>query len=830
MNYGNLLVYIGLISGAIAFLGFLYEGIKKQNIQRYISWAIVVFAVSLSLSYLLLLYYFYSGDFRFMYVWSFTSKYYPVYYRLAGSLAGQQGTLLFWAALIAVGSLWMAKTKGSETEFIRKTQILVILLGIFFAFLTIKDSPFKTIYDVQPDLPNDFVPEDGNGLNPLLLDPWMATHPFTTFMGYAGTTIPMAGAIVYLLITLRGSKKEDEELAHRMWVNKGIQWLRISWLFSTISMIFGANWAYRTLGWGGFWAWDPIENAMLIPWLILTAAMHVAVEHKRDKTQYSILAPVLVSFAFTFVVYATMVTRSGVFESVHAFIAGAAGPYIIGLTLASFFVPLILGTIKYLSTESIEREEKGILTRTNLFYAAILILLIITFITVYGTTYPPIVKLITTKKYSVTRQFYNIWLYPFFLIMLLLVGLGLHYKPSMKKENIKVFSVFSGITLIAALVKPTQFFNIVEYSEIISANVPKLYGIIAGISGLSVIPPAIYILYAAEERYKMTFLKLKDGYAKMREAGILLIHIGIAVVSIGIVFSSILTTEFSVTLNKNDVGKMNMLSPAIFHEGLGKLGTWGGHESTGEESPYSVQLLGYKEYVEYGALDGNRKEEKVQSSMSLTDFYNSLQTEKLKDSYTVRGKVEDVIKGEHVNYLRLTGDNSELWVATDTSWGEVPKGIDFVVTGTVLFNINSAALNRTLNVVIFAARGEQFKDVDMAQVYRKVQKVDLAVYEGTSKKIGEGAAKVEFYKTGDARRPMIDRSVLPDGKDVYVIFDGVRGDELPVTVRIKPFMNWMWAGTIFFIIGIILTIVSNKEVGEKANEESEKAEALLNEQ
>jgi cytochrome c-type biogenesis protein CcmF len=123
------------------------------------------------------------------------------------------------------------------------------------------------------------------------------------------------------------------------------------------------------------------------------------------------------------VVYATMVTRSGIFESVHAFIAGAAGKYIIILAAASFAAPLGLGSIKYLKSDATEREEKSLLNRTNIFYSAILVFLIITFVSFFGITYPPIAKQLYEVKYSVTAQFFNLWIYPFFILMLLLIGL-----------------------------------------------------------------------------------------------------------------------------------------------------------------------------------------------------------------------------------------------------------------------------------------------------------------------------------------------------------------------------------------------------------------------
>jgi cytochrome c-type biogenesis protein CcmF len=808
MNKSDLILYISLALGATIILLLAYQLIKKTDrFERHVRWLVRAFCGLLVFDFTLLLYYFHTSNFAVNYVWQFSSKYYPYYYRLSGALAGQTGTLLFWAALIAVGALWLNETKGSETNFVKKSLIIVVFLGMYFTLLTVVDSPFRTIYQDNPELraannPNlveDFIPEDGNGLNPLLIDPWMSTHPFTTFLGYAGTTVPFAGAMVFLFSTFLGG---SGAVANKMWVDKGIQWLRVSWLFSTLSMVFGGIWAYKSLGWGGFWAWDPVETAMLLPWLMLTAAIHTVIEHRRDGRKYTILAPVLTAFTFSMVVYATMVTRSGIFESVHAFIAGAAGKYIIILAAASFAAPLALGSIKYIKSDITEKEEKSLLNRTNIFYAAILILLVITFVSFFGITYPPIAKQLYGIKYSVTAQFFNLWIYPFFILMLLLIGLGLQYRPSIRKESLKTFLLFSLLTIVAAAIRPNENFNIIDYTGIVTAEKPLLYSVIGGASALSVVPPSIYILYAVQQRWKLRLTTFKKRHLKIKEAGILIIHIGVVLISVGVVYASLFVSDFSGSMDINNPGKLVPLAPASAHEGFGRLGTWGVHPGEGE-SPYSVQLIEYKKIEDFGA--GEKKEVPPPRGLTLIELYNELRSGSVRDSYIVRGIIKDFIQTEHITYVKLAEGGDELWVAVD-KLNDPPTGIGVIAEGSLMANFPSPTLNRTFDLVLFSSYLEEFRP-EVQSSYKTVEQLHLAVYK-MGKRIGHGIAKKEVFKNGDANRVLVDRSLTDD---VFVSFTGLSGNSLPVSVKIKPLMNWIWIGSLFFVIGITMTIFSDRE-------------------
>lgn len=808
MNLSDAILYLSMGLGAF-IIGLLIDQLRNGRDHDFpVKWLVRSFATLLTADFILLTYYFISSNFTIGYVWQFSSRYYPVYYRISGVLAGQTGTLLFWAALIGIGALWLNETKGKETAFVKKSLIIVVFLAMYFTLLTAMDSPFKTIYADNPDLlasnnPNlevDFVPEDGNGLNPLLIDPWMATHPFTTFLGYAGTAVPFAGAIVFLFSTFLGGGGAG---ANKLWVDKGIQWLRVSWFFSTLSMVFGGIWAYKSLGWGGFWAWDPVETAMLLPWIMLTAAIHTVIEHRRDGRKYTILAPVLTAFTFSMVVYATMVTRSGIFESVHAFISGAVGQYIIVLTAISFALPLLLGTVKYLKSDVTDHEEKSLLNRTNVFYAAILALLVITFISFFGITYPPIAKQVYGVKYSVTAQFFNLWIYPFFILMLLLIGLGLQYKPSKKKEVLNTFLLFTGLTILSAFIKPNENFNIIDYTGITTAAKPLLYEVIGGASALTVVPPSVYIVYASEERWKTRISKMKKTHLKAKELGIIAIHIGVVLISIGAVYASLFVSDFTGTIDVNQPGALVPMSPASAHEGFGRLGTWGVHPGEGE-SPYSIQLIEYRKYDDWGSAGDMAEEADVPlPGMTIGELYEALAQGGIQESYAIRGTIADSVQSEHITYIKLAEDGDELWVAVE-KMPDVPVDLKILARGTLMAGFPSPTLNRTFDMILFAEHVEELKN-DQSP-YKTVEQVHLAVYK-EGNRIGHGVAKREVFKNGDANRVMIDRSLTDD---IFASFSGLTGSSASISVKIKPFINWIWIGSIFFLIGISLTTVYDR--------------------
>ena len=302
----------------------------------------------------------------------------------------------------------------------------MLIVGLAFLVLTILASPFRTTMDVFK-IPSFMVPKEGNGLNPLLIDPWMAIHPPVVFLGYALVTIPFASAILYLI-----RKNFDS------WVEISKQWSRGAWLFLGLGIALGGFWSYEVLGWGGYWAWDPVETSSLVPWLVLTAYMHASMR----KQEFPILTPALATFSFILVLYATFITRSGLWESVHAFGQSKSGTLLAFVLFFTFTASVIL----LLRNLSNKKGKKASLE----FFLTIMLLSVLGFVSFWGITYPIIFKF---KGVSVTisKEFFNIWSYPFTIALFIVLGYCL-----LPREKRKFIALVPLLALLFVLIKPTK--------------------------------------------------------------------------------------------------------------------------------------------------------------------------------------------------------------------------------------------------------------------------------------------------------------------------------------------------------------------------------------
>ncbi|GBE19135.1 cytochrome c-type biogenesis protein CcmF [archaeon BMS3Abin16] len=777
---GDKILYVSLLLGLALIALLLYDQIKNtEQYNKHIKWGVRAFGALLLTDYLLLVYYFIVNDFTYNYVWTFSDRNLSIYYRISAALAGQEGTFLFWAAIIGAGAMWLNEKKESTSDFIKKTQIVVLLIGVFFIFLTIKQTPFATIHQLFPELPAGFIPADGNGLNPLLIDPWMAVHPLVMFIGYAAVTNPFAISLVYLYMSIRGRAGEIEKIG----IENVVQFCRVAWFFLTFAIAIGGFWAYKVLGWGGFWAWDPVETASLIPWLMLTAAMHTLVEHKKDRHKYAILAPVLVGLSYSLVVYATLVTRSGFFESVHAFAAGTTGSYLVAMTLISTVVVVALGALRYAAVSDDhkpESQDSSFVNKTNIFYITILFLVVLTYISIWGITYPALLKLLAGRKVGTGIAFFNLWSYPFFMGLFLLAGLCLNYKPSNKEKSVREFKIFFALTLVAALIRPSDAWNIVDYSAVVNAQSPLLYRFIGGASALSFIPPMVYIVYSLSNRYNDRIKNSKNRNFTLKEIGILSIHLGIVFIVLGGVFATMFSTEFagSANIKNNEVSSI---------EGM----------------PYGLSVVDYRTVVDYGSSqDVGVVEQPVLPGISLAEMYAELRAGEFRETYSVRGEIVESLQTEHITYVHIKEDDLDLWVAID-KMDNVPNNVNVVADGMLMADFPSPTLNRTFDLILFANQMEEYSAQTGKKPYTTTEEITFAVYEKGSK-IGQGVARSIDYNNGNANRVMIDRGVL---RDVYVIYNGLTGDSASATVKIIPLINELWFGVLLFMAGILLVFI-----------------------
>ncbi len=790
MNIGNLILNTSLAVGLSTVILLLLEQFKKGNFERQVKWLVRIFATLLTADFLLLIYYFYTTNLRFDYVYSYSSSELPLIYKLAGTLAGAQGTYLYWSTLIVLGALWLSEKGGTASDFMKKTQIIVLTLGTYFTGMTLFDSPFKTIYEVTPNLAPDFIPTEGAGLHPLLHDIWMAIHPPIIFIAYAAITIPFALAVVYLFKSI----KKETEKTHQEWIKNGVYWCRISWLFLTLAIAIGGFWSYKVLGWGGFWGWDPVETSSLVPWLLLTAALHALSEHKLKKEKYSILAPVLVGLTFTLVVYATIVTRSAFFNSIHAFGKRAVSSYLLPLIVITIILTIVPAVIKYLKTKDREENEEdktglgskipetkdrlGIVNKTNIFYITIMLLSILTVISFWGVTYPALRMLFQNESYGVFPSWYNIFSYIFFIPLMLMAGLCLNYKKKEKEKVVLDFIFFSVLTFVAMFIKPIAGWNIVDYSSVIGPEKPFLMVLIGSISLLSFIPPSIYIIYSLFGRWKLYISPLKRRDFKIKELGVLAIHLGIVFILMGAVVSTMFSSQYEVKFN------LDIKDQVIPIEG----------------TDFTVKLIDFQELAEYSEVSMAKDQESV--GITISELHQALSNEPDEYEFVVLGKVKEVRQVQVYTYALLTDGRSDLWIAM-SKMEEISEGMDLTASGELMFNFLSPSLGKNFEIILLASFVQPIGGQGKLLV-QSTQQIEVAVYQGT-KKIAQGWAKVSEYRGTTVGRIMIARGIT---RDVYIIYNGSEEDKFPITIKFVPLINLLWFGVILFAAGIILILFS----------------------
>ena len=298
MNTGTVLILVSLLLAVIS-LYFLAKGAAGNALARITARRIFYLGgISTLFSILLLLFAFVSHGFQFNYVFNYSSRDLPLAYLIAGVWAGQEGTLLLWVFILYVLGFFIIRSNDRDECLVMS---IVSISQVFLLLILAIYSPFRYVWQVDPELfPVGAVPPDGAGLNPLLQDPWMVAHPPMLFIGYAAATIPFAYAIAALL-------RKD----FSTWIERSRGWALFAMTSLGIGIFLGGYWAYKVLGWGGYWGWDPVENSSLIPWLALVALMHgMLVQRRKGALVRTNIALALASFILVF--YSTFLTRSGV--------------------------------------------------------------------------------------------------------------------------------------------------------------------------------------------------------------------------------------------------------------------------------------------------------------------------------------------------------------------------------------------------------------------------------------------------------------------------------------------------------------------------------------
>ena len=414
--FGSFALLLAFVCAAYAFLGGIaairtrHPLLIKSARQAGMATCGLIFLATFSLEYL-----FFTDNFSVAYVVSHSNRDLSTFYKIAALWSGMEGSLLFWSFLLAIYVLSVLITYRNKNGELMP-YVGVVMAGVQLFFLTLSnfvESPFKALAAAGPDGVMSFITrQDGNGLNALLQYPEMVIHPPNLYSGYTGFTIPFAFALGVLLARYPGEK----------WIHLTRKWTMIAWMFQSAGILLGAHWAYAVLGWGGYWGWDPVENASLLPWLTGTAFLHsVMMQEKRGMMK--VWNVWLVFTTFLLCILGTFLTRSGVVSSVHAFAQSNIGPWFVafmGITLA-ICLGAYLKNRDYLASEN---HLDSMISRESSFLFNNLLFLVACIAVLSGTLFPVFSEWFTGNRISVGAPYFNRVNIPIGLLILFLTGVG----------------------------------------------------------------------------------------------------------------------------------------------------------------------------------------------------------------------------------------------------------------------------------------------------------------------------------------------------------------------------------------------------------------------
>jgi cytochrome c-type biogenesis protein CcmF len=459
------------------------------------------------------------SDFSLEYVAAYSSTTLPTVYKITSLWGGQQGSLLFWTWLLSIfTSIAAFQNRRRNPEIAPYSLAVLAGVAIFFLLmLNFVTRPFDLL--ATP-------PAEGSDLNPLLQNYWMAIHPPSLYTGYVSATVPFSFGAAALIT----GKLDDG------WIRSTRRWAIFSWFFLTLGNMFGARWAYEVLGWGGYWAWDPVENAAFMPWLVMTAYLHsVMIQERKDMLKVWNLA--LIGLAFGLTLFGTFITRSGVISSVHSFTQSGLGPYFLSFLI---FVTLAYSALLIFRSKQLRSpaEFESYLSREAAFLFNNLMLVGIAFAVFWGTIFPVLSEAVRGVKITVGPPFFNRVNGPLALGLVALMGIGplIAWRRTTAGNLVRSFAapVIIGVStgIVAAAEGLRQWYVLTAFSLAAFVLGTVLVEFRRGVS-------ARRHMVAEAPAKALVNLVAKNN----RRYGGYIIHVGVVVAFVGIVGSSFFRTE-----------------------------------------------------------------------------------------------------------------------------------------------------------------------------------------------------------------------------------------------------------------------------------------------
>ncbi|MBW8746490.1 MAG: heme lyase CcmF/NrfE family subunit [Acidobacteria bacterium] len=458
----------------------------------------------------------FTNDYSVAYILHHTNRDLHPAYKFSALWSGQEGSLLLWSWLLAAYGFVLRLRHKVDVRLTAHASTILSGVQVFFLLLLVFAAP---PFSIQPGE----IPPDGFGLNPLLQYPEMVIHPPMLYLGYVGFTVPFAFALGALIMRYPGEK----------WIHITRRWTMVTWLFLTVGIFLGAHWAYSVLGWGGYWGWDPVENASLMPWLTGTAFLHsVMMQEKRGMMKSWNVWLIFSTFMLT--VLGTLLTRSGLVSSVHAFAQSSIGNWFYGFLVLVFCVCLFV-FVRQRDHLKTENKLESIVSRESSFLFNNLILLVACFTVLWGTLFPVLSEYVQGSKATVGAPFYNRVALPIGLFLLFLTGVGplLAWRSTTLRTIRRNFilpsiaTVANAIGLMIAHVRPwedqSQLYSLMAFSlgaGVIAAILSEFLrgaNVVSTQTGKNLFTASLQLIQRNTRRY--------GGY---------IVHFGVVVIIVGI--------------------------------------------------------------------------------------------------------------------------------------------------------------------------------------------------------------------------------------------------------------------------------------------------------
>jgi cytochrome c-type biogenesis protein CcmF len=483
--------------------------------------------VLVTASLLLLIYAFLTFDFSVRYVANNTNLGTPFYYRITAVWGALEGSIVLWAWMVSLYTLIVIlRHRTSARELY--PWVLTVMLGIVAFFLLVMTVPAPVFARMLP------IPADGRGLNPLLEDSGMITHPVALYLGFTGFTVPFAFAIAALVSGRVGD----------FWITTTRRWTILAWYFLSLGLLIGGWWSYHVLGWGGYWAWDPVENAAFMPWLTATALLHsVMISERRRMLRLWNVSLIILTFSLT--LFGTFLTRSGVIASVHAFSQGSIGVFFLSFLALVVLTALALVAWRW-DALGAQGELDSVISRESAFLLNNVLLVAATFTVFFGTVFPLLSEAVRDVKVSVGAPFFNQVNVPLFLSLIFLMGVGpLIAWRRASIENLKrnfLWPVVVGIVAAAVL----RLLGVGSFVVLVSL----------GLTAFVMATITVDLVRATRARRSMgeRMLPALGGLLRRhnRRYGGFIVHLAVLVVAVGVTGSQTWSVHTETTLKRGE--------------------------------------------------------------------------------------------------------------------------------------------------------------------------------------------------------------------------------------------------------------------------------------